>query len=452
MYFLVPTCSAVPAAADNSESKAGTSLNVDNESVVCADELAIPQKEYQICGNDVLGLSASNNHSTEFWVFNDGLGNFSFVCMWVGCQQRLKTLDQLEAHMDQHLAEYGAEALTNIVCQVQSCQILVSSAEELARHMKMHIFHANRILRGLCVVRERCPKVKSCNFAKTSRLVYQGDPLLCEWNSCLEGFTDINEFIEHVELHIQLLSTGSRSKDGFYGCLWNDCKASFGNRTHLLRHAQHHSGDKICACPFCGAFFSHTAGLIKHVFRRQNGDSSLICRFCQKTFADEALLRKHCIRHIKTHKCHFCSLVLTSPYDLNRHVQTVHAKVLTELNFGFYQRSDLNKHVELHFSDAIHECEQCGQKFRWSKQLREHARQHREDFNPTPYECHLCNSRYARGSALSKHFKTIHQMLVPVGFSRFQYKKCQDGLFRLQTKCYVRDNLPTNEEEQNECK
>uniref|UniRef100_A0A183C3T4 C2H2-type domain-containing protein n=1 Tax=Globodera pallida TaxID=36090 RepID=A0A183C3T4_GLOPA len=353
--------------------------------------------------------------------------------MWVGCQQRLKTLDQLEAHMDQHLAEYGAEALTNIVCQVQSCQILVSSAEELARHMKMHIFHANRILRGLCVVRERCPKVKSCNFAKTSRLVYQGDPLLCEWNSCLEGFTDINEFIEHVELHIQLLSTGSRSKDGFYGCLWNDCKASFGNRTHLLRHAQHHSGDKICACPFCGAFFSHTAGLIKHVFRRQNGDSSLVCRFCQKTFADEALLRKHCIRHIKTHKCHFCSLVLTSPYDLNRHVQTVHAKVRNHC-CDYCGRAD-----------AIHECEQCGQKFRWSKQLREHARQHREDFNPTPYECHLCNSRYARGSALSKHFKTIHQMLVP-------YKKCQDGLFRLQTKCYVRDNLPTNEEEQNECK
>lgn len=66
-----------------------------------------------------------------------------------------------------------------------------------------------------------------------------------------------------------------------------------------------------------------------------------------------------------------------------------------------------------------------------------------------PYLCHLCNRKYRRGSALSKHFLTVHDLSVPAGFSCFQYKKCGDGLFRLQTKRYLSKTLvEINEEEQ----
>ncbi|KAL3124718.1 hypothetical protein niasHT_001555 [Heterodera trifolii] len=271
--------------------------------------------------------SPSPDVHSNLWIVSDGFGKVSYICLWAGCQERIEHSDQLKAHLNQHMFEFGPEPLTEIVCQVRGCRILVSSLDELVRHMKMHLFHAERMLNGASVVEGRCPQLLSCNFEKSSRLVYQGDPLLCEWNSCLQSFTDINDFMGHVELHVQSLSVVDRSGDGFYECLWNDCQASFENKAHLLRHVHHHSGDKMCACPFCGAFFAHSAGLIKHVVRRQNVDASLVCRFCQKAFPNDALLKKHCVRHLKTRQCQFCSLVLASPYDLNRHIETVHAKM-----------------------------------------------------------------------------------------------------------------------------
>lgn len=115
---------------------------------------------------------------------------------------------------------------------------------------------------------------------------------------------------------------------------------------------------------------------------------------------------------------------------------------------GFYQRSDLNQHVDMHFNDKMHECSVCGQCFRWGKQLRDHAKAHNSDYIPSPYQCHLCTSRYRRGSALSKHLSKTHELPVPLGFSRFQYKKCSDSLYRLQTLRYISKTLVMQPEEE----
>lgn len=46
---------------------------------------------------------------------------------------------------------------------------------------------------------------------------------------------------------------------------------NFNDKSSLRCHIQHHSGDKMSACPFCGVFFVNNTKLLDHVSRRQEG-------------------------------------------------------------------------------------------------------------------------------------------------------------------------------------
>jgi len=149
--------------------------------------------------------------------------------------------------------------------------------------------------------------------------------------------------------------------------------------------------------------------------------------------------------------CAICSVATNSAWELRRHVNTVHMQARSHVcdycSRTFSQKSDLNRHVVQHFVSTPHQCEFCDKKYRWEKQLREHMKVHDKNHIETPYICHLCGSRYKRGSALSKHFSTEHKLTVPKGFSHFVYKKCSDGLFRLQTKrCFNKSFVDQNAE------
>lgn len=48
------------------------------------------------------------------------------------------------------------------------------------------------------------------------------------------------------------------------------------------------------------------------------------------------------------------------------------------------------------------------------------------------FECHLCERQYKRGGYLSKHLKGKHKLKYPKGFTRFTYRQCEDGIFRLK--------------------
>lgn len=66
---------------------------------------------------------------------------------------------------------------------------------------------------------------------------------------------------------------------------------------------------------------------------------------------------------------------------------------------------------------------------------------HEPNYIKSPYLCHICGSTYQRGSALSKHLRTFHKLTVPHGFTRFQFKKCQDKMYRLETQRVLSDEL-----------
>ncbi|KAI1730689.1 histone H4 transcription factor [Ditylenchus destructor] len=383
---------------------------------------------------------------------NDPAGQqfkFYFRCQWIGCEANCGVeIETLEDHIEYHFSTFVAQSGLNghWMCRIRGCEIAVTSADELSRHLKMHTFHAQKQYNGIIAVNTRFPELHSCNFPSSSRLVYQGDALICEWDGCLQTFVDINEYVHHLTAHIDMLDVSHRNEEMLYCCLWgNDCDVVIRSKTTLKTHVQHHSGDKMCACPFCGAFFANNTKLLDHVTRRQEGDPAFFCYFCQKSFKTARLLKAHCQRHVRKYKCTLCSIILDSTFDLRRHMAAVHAKIqnyfCVQCSKGFFQKSDLNKHMTVHSQGSAFECSACQSKFKWEKQLRQHVKTHDRDYIESPYLCHLCGSKYRRGSALSKHFSANHKLNVPDGFSRFQYKKCSDGMFRLQTKRCLGRNL-----------
>ncbi|VDN59193.1 unnamed protein product, partial [Dracunculus medinensis] len=307
----------------------------------------------------------------------------------------------------------------------------------------------------------------SCGFHE-SRLVYEGAVLVCEWEDCMVRFKYLNgdamfdeilKYVNHINLHIELLDEKDRD-NRCYKCHWKGCTMKFKNKNNLKIHVQHHSGDKAAACPFCGCFFANNSKLFYHMLRRNlsKGNSTIEkrCILCHKVFDSARLLREHCRRHIVNLKCEYCAVMVGSPSALRRHILTVHLKrkiyrcnqckgrfilFLFELNI---------LHSVLHSNNLEFECAQCGSKFRWQKQLTNHVRKHQQDYTPYTHLCHLCSAKYTNGFGLTRHLKIKHNFTIPTGFTRFQYKKCADGFFRLQTRrclsqALAKDNAHFNE-------
>lgn len=386
------------------------------------------------------------------WVKKSEHGNV-YVCLWENCNSKLfQNLDELEDHLFQHIYAYSAQpagSSSGYTCQIKGCGIPLVAQDEFVMHMKIHLFHAHKQQRGFQIIEILLPEhsISQCNFIPSSRIVYSGNNLMCDWAGCQANFSDICEYINHLNGHIDACH---ESKNFRFRCLWGSngseggCQLDFLKKDTLRVHLHTHTGEKLCACPFCGAFFCSQQKYIDHILRRQEGNSEYVCTYCKKVFPSQRLLNNHCKRHVKAFKCPNCSVAVNSSWELKRHISTVHAKIKTlacgECGRSFFQKSDLDKHMKLHYSIELFHCNFCEKKYRWKKQLKEHMKMHDEGYIACPYKCHLCDMNFKRGVLLSKHFINVHQMSIPMGFSRFSYKKFPDGLFRLRTKrCLNKD-------------
>ncbi|KAK6012246.1 zinc finger, C2H2 type, partial [Ostertagia ostertagi] len=148
---------------------------------------------------------------------------------------------------------------------------------------------------------------------------------------------------------------------------------------------------------------------------------STLCLLCQRRFGDERSLVNHVRRHINGRQCPTCGLAVQLPSDLHKgtltHILVKHTeriKTLTcpECEKSFYCPTDLIRHSAVHAPPK----ELC------TTALKQ------------PYLCHICDSTYATGHGLTRHLSRKHECPIPEGFSRFSYKKCADGCYRLQTR------------------
>ncbi|KHN73614.1 Histone H4 transcription factor [Toxocara canis] len=349
----------------------------------------------QALSNTTVDSSFDMNNRSEHslsWVWRCG-DTVKCRCLWSDCTAIFDDLQQLTFHLDEHIGVLSHDSLPSNTCPVVECGFRLKSFVELRRHLHMHKFHAHRQHIGLLTVLQRADLLylTTCGFAPSSRIVYEGALMKCEWSECGMLFEDILKYADHVRFHIDLLGAEDRDQRFLLRCSWRECMVGFRNKANLRVHVRHHSGDKATACPFCGAFFASNSKLFYHLLRKsapagelnRSGwyvQEDLLCILCQKRFDSDCLLREHCRRHVMKHKCDFCAITVDSPSALHRHIFSVHAKRrnyhCNNCSKRFAQKGDLDRHMALHRDELEFVCEVCNEKFRWRKQLTAHLRKH----------------------------------------------------------------------------
>lgn len=384
---------------------------------------------------------------------------FTFVCLWGQCVSSSSSKDEFVDHLFGHVSviEEGVQNgnhMNTVQCKVRGCNKHLDSIFQLHRHVSMHVFQADCQQKGseALIEKEDYIGIESCGFEPCTNINYEGMLLNCQWEDCGMPFNSLTELFDHVGHHIDGVGDVDRIQQNFSNgdkkvvspCKWTACTQVADSKANLRRHARHHSGEKVLACPFCARFFSRRDKLYDHCLRRTilmknpEMEDPYLCKLCQKRFGTEKALCMHVTRHLVSLTCPLCSLGLGCRAELHRHLMTKHSRRSKDFKCDtcsklFFTESELNRHAVYH-SDVMYSCKHCPEKFKWKKQLMKHMKEHDENFNPSPYTCHLCDRTYTTGFALGRHLTRQHRLQIPYGFSRFTYKKCADGLMRLQTK------------------
>ncbi|CAD5228646.1 unnamed protein product [Bursaphelenchus okinawaensis] len=387
------------------------------------------------------------------WVSGENPDENSFKCRWADCFMSLKDAAHLEAHLEEHVNHISTKWFPGalIACGIYGCTVHLNDPTELQSHIRLHIHHALCQKNGLKHIRQNCTNLTHCFFQPSAVVDHYEHPIVCCWMQCNAQFQKVSEFVKHLKDHAYCMDEVRYTDGNFYfECKWeNNCESTFFDRFALSRHVIAHSDCKTVACPFCGTTFSSYQKLIEHSSRRAfeaENSHKYVCYLCQKFFGSSKLLREHCERHVKRFACPHepCQYVANRESDMINHVESVHNKnrpfQCEQCTKSYVKKSDLTKHQASH-SGLMFRCPHCSIEFAWQKQLKHHLQTHDPDYIKSPYLCHICGSTYQRGSALSKHLRTFHKLTVPPGFTRFQFKKCSDNMFRLETERVMADEM-----------
>ncbi|XP_065054375.1 zinc finger protein 892-like [Rhopilema esculentum] len=111
----------------------------------------------------------------------------------------------------------------------------------------------------------------------------------------------------------------------------------------------------------------------------------LYCKICHKVFSTKSLLYKHLRGHSSDEKPYKCQ----------------------ECGQGFTLSSNLRQHRIIHRGYKPFQCEYCGKKFMRSNVYKQHRRIHTGE---EMYKCSLCPSEFLQKYALVKHMKKQHDV------------------------------------------
>lgn len=160
------------------------------------------------------------------------------------------------------------------------------------------------------------------------------------------------------------------------------------------------------------------------------------CSYCPKSFNLASLLCEHMVKHNKKFVCPHCSYSAPFQSRIDEHVLFRHNKFYEFkchiCNYPFKKRRFLDRHLELHNNNNKIVCQVCERTFTNYYSLNRHVRlQHLNE--QIIFACHLCDKEYNRGNNLSRHLINCHLLKVADGWSRFNYAKQTDGIFRINT-------------------
>jgi len=182
--------------------------------------------------------------------------SFQLKCEWNDCESVWNTMDDFLDHVDSHLKD--VDLLIDLAnagydCQWAECDFMTfMCVDTFKRHVRFHAFHTKLKEIGQNVLnsmelnsrnQENNPTVPKCNLERLTRNIIPELPLKfeCAWSNC--GYSNDNP--ELIVL----------------------------NKSRLIEHMRHHSQEKLCSCPVCGALFSSFTRFIDHCNRSSDPGS-----------------------------------------------------------------------------------------------------------------------------------------------------------------------------------
>jgi len=367
----------------------------------------------------------------------------SLECEWDDCCDTFTRLEDFMRHVSGHVTEAEvrhntADPLQDVfVCLWSDCGFETPVSAEMVRHIHFHTFHTKIKCHGMNMLKET--GIRPCSLDQSQKNIIPdlSESYLCEWEGCDQPNTDWTQaqaFYWHVSSHPEELR-GLPIK-----CRWRGCKKVDTAVSKLREHMRCHSQERLVGCPTCGGLFANRVKFFDHCKRQMPaGEQSFTCSNCGKKFALERLLRDHMRSHINHYKCPHCDMTCPTPSALNNHVRYRHTEVkpypCDYCDYRGKSTSDVKSHLRTHYDEIECRCTFPGCTFTCRAQatLKNHIVREHTHCEPL-YACHLCDSRYLRGTYLTKHLLKLHQFRWPSGHSRFRYNKDETtGLYRLQT-------------------
>nr|XP_002121903.3 histone H4 transcription factor [Ciona intestinalis] len=384
-------------------------------------------------------------------------------CEWNGCQVILADLSQFYEHLSNHF--YALTPENSLSCKWDNCTFVCQNGVDLFRHLNFHGYHTKIKWWGLLCHQEI--QLGECHNPNNRNMIPElPHSFKCQWSDCSMVFENADQFFIHVYDHA-VLSEKEVLENGkiVFSCHWTGCKYYYDTqgktsacvaRSKLKDHTRSHTKEKCYACPWCGNLYVNKTKFTDH-FDRQAAEEthSFQCTHCSRTFLTERILKDHMRQHVNHYKCPKCEMTCPNPSSLKHHIRYKHSDerpyACSYCPYKSKEPYDLQVHATFHRNDLLYKChvKDCDYVVRSLQNLRYHYRTKHTDGKSKCYACHLCDNRQNTGFNLTNHLRSVHNFHWPPGHSRFKYKECDDGCFRLQTFRFESDQLTEHQTNDN---
>lgn len=186
------------------------------------------------------------------------------------------------------------------------------------------------------------------------------------------------------------------------------CMKTFRHSSHLKRHINTHTGERVYKCDLCDKTFLDASTLSRHR-KIHSGDKPWSCKICKKSFGTLGSLRRHITVHNqegRPYQCETCGKRFpdNSSYQKHKFIHTGIKPYGCDIcGKAFVHIGDLNGHRKIHVEVKPYNCERCGKDFAKHSNYARHLLIHEGDKD---YSCTICGVSYNFQSSLTRHLLT----------------------------------------------
>lgn len=186
------------------------------------------------------------------------------------------------------------------------------------------------------------------------------------------------------------------------------CMKTFRHSSHLKRHINTHTGERVYKCDLCDKTFLDASTLSRHR-KIHSGDKPWSCKICKKSFGTLGSLRRHITVHNqegRPYQCETCRKRFpdNSSYQKHKFIHTGIKPYGCDIcGKAFVHIGDLNGHRKIHVEVKPYNCERCGKDFAKHSNYARHLLIHEGD---KEFLCTICGVSYNFQSSLTRHLLT----------------------------------------------